>query len=39
MQGDTQMSYIAKSATYDSDDYGVCMFVGRKTDDPTPSDF
>ena len=37
IQGDNQVSYIAKSVTYD--DYGVCMFVGRETDNPTPFDF
>ena len=35
---DVQISYIAKGVSYDNDS-GVCLFVGRRTDDPTPREF
>ena len=33
-----QISYIAKAVFYDND-HGICLFVGRRTDDPTPREF
>ena len=33
-----QVSYIAKGVSYDNN-YGICLFVGRRTDDPTPREF
>ena len=33
-----QISYISKGVSYDNI-YGVCLFVGRRTDDPTPREF
>lgn len=35
---DVQISYISKGVSYDNN-YGVCLFVGRRTDDPTPREF
>ena len=35
---DIQYSYVAKSVTY-ARDYNVCLFVGRKTAEPTPLKF
>ena len=35
---DIQISYISKGVSYDNI-YGVCLFVGRRTDDPTPREF
>ena len=33
-----QISYISKGVSYDNN-YGICLFVGRRTDDPTPREF
>ena len=33
-----QISYISKGVSYDND-HGICLFVGRRTDDPTPREF
>ena len=35
---DIQYSYVAKAVTY-ARDYNVCLFVGRKTAEPTPLKF
>ena len=35
---DIQISYISKGVSYDND-HGICLFVGRRTDDPTPREF
>ena len=35
---DVQISYISKGVSYDND-HGVGLFVGRRTDDPTPREF
>lgn len=37
-QDDLQISYIAKSVSYDDYD-GVCLFVGRKEDETVPFTF
>ena len=34
---DIEISYVAKSISYDLD--GICLFVGRRTDNPTPVEF
>ena len=35
---DIQVSYVSKGVSYDND-HGICLFVGRRTDDPTPREF
>lgn len=35
---DVQISYISKGVSYDND-HGICLFVGRRTDDPAPREF
>lgn len=35
---DIDISYISKGVSYDNE-YGICLFVGRRTDDPTPREF
>ena len=35
---DIQLSYISKGVSYDNE-HGICLFVGRRTDDPTPREF
>ena len=34
---DIEISYVAKSISYDLD--GICLFVGRRKDNPTPVEF
>ena len=38
MIDDVQISYISKGISYDNN-YGICLLVGRRTDDPTPREF
>lgn len=35
---DIQVSYVSKGVSYDNE-HGICLFVGRRTDDPTPREF